>query len=123
MTQKQPSIVDYVNALHATLAPLVARQMEFVRQVHTTLRPLIDHAEQHPEVWEQWPRAREIEAQHGSCHCLCGLHREQAEGVCTGVAEPGAALVFDSPTLGSTHVRMCGPCSTANRARRAKLPA
>jgi hypothetical protein len=117
MTQRQPDIVDYTHALRAALAPAVARGVEVFRQVHTALQPLIEHAEQHPEVWDQWRRQREAEAQHGSCHCLCGLHREQAEGVCTGVAEPGASVRFNSPTVGPTDVPMCRPCSEANAAR------
>jgi len=118
MTEQQPSIIDFTNALRAALAPVVARQMEVVRQVHTAMRPLIEHAKQHPEVWEQWRRERDAEAQLGSCHCLCGIHREQGEGVCTGQAEPGTAVRFNSPTIGPTDVPMCRPCSKANAERR-----
>lgn len=119
MTQQQPSIVDFAHALRAALAPVVARQMEIVRQLHTAMRPLIEHAEQHPEVWEQWRREREIEAQTGFCHCLCGTHRQQPDVVCAGRAEPGLTVRFDSPTVGPTDVRMCRPCYDAHTARRA----
>jgi hypothetical protein len=121
MTQK-PSLIDAAYALRAALAPLVARQMAIVRQMHTALEPLIEHAEQHPEVWEQWRRERAAEAQLGSCHCLCGLHREQAEGVCTGRAAPGAAVRFDSPSVGRVDVPMCRPCAVATAEKRATTP-
>ncbi|MFB6787678.1 hypothetical protein ACFCWT_13480 [Streptomyces olivaceus] len=113
MTQKQPSLIDQAHALRAALRPLVARQMEMVRHVHAALRPLIEHAEQHPEVWEQWRRERDAEAELGSCHCLCGFHRGQVDVVCAGHAAPGVTVRFDSPSVGPTDVRMCHPCASA----------
>ncbi|MFF0512440.1 hypothetical protein [Streptomyces sp. NPDC004250] len=121
MAKQQTGIIEITMGLRAALAPLVARQMEAVRHVYTAMQPMIEHAEQHPEVWDQWRRERDAEAQLGSCHCLCGLHREQAEGVCTGQAAQGVAMLFDSPTFGPTAVRMCRPCAQANAERRAAV--
>jgi hypothetical protein len=91
----------------------VAAYVSTCRQVFDALRPLAEWAERHPEELARWQREREAEEQLGSCHCLCGIHREQAEGVCTGQAAPGLTVRFDSPTVGVQHVAMCRPCYEA----------
>lgn len=111
MTQ-QLTPQQFVDAMRAGMVPLVQRAAEQIRQMHAALKPLIDYAEAHPEVFEQWERERDAEAQLGSCHCLCGaLHGSL--NVCTSVAAPGLTVRFDSETVGTQHVPFCRPCFEA----------
>jgi hypothetical protein len=114
MTQ-QLTPQQFVEIMRTAMVPAVRRAAEQIRQMHTALKPLIDYAEEHPEVVEQWAREREAEAQIGSCHCLCGAIHGTL-GVCTSAAEPGLTVRFDSPTVGTQHVPFCRPCFEARAA-------
>ncbi|MDX3714414.1 hypothetical protein PV733_36915 [Streptomyces europaeiscabiei] len=114
MTQ-QPTPQQFAEAFRAALVPAVQRAAAQIRQMHTALKPLIDYAEAHPEVFEQWEREREAEARIGSCHCLCGAVHGTL-GVCASTAEEGLTVRFDSPTVGTQHVPFCRPCFEARAA-------
>lgn len=114
MTQ-QPTPQQFAEAFRAALVPAVQRAAAQIRQMHTALKPLIDYAEEHPEVFEQWERERETEARIGSCHCLCGAVHGSL-GVCASVAGEGLTVRFDSPTVGTQHVPFCRPCFEARAA-------
>jgi hypothetical protein len=107
--------VEMMTALRESMKPFAVAYLATARRVLEALRPLAEWAEQHPELMEQWQREREAEQQLGSCHCLCGAHREKAVGVCKGVAAPGLTVRFDSPTVGVQDVAMCAPCYNARQ--------
>jgi hypothetical protein len=112
---QQPTPQNFLAAFAAAMVPAVRQAAESIRQMHAALKPLIDYAEAHPEVLEQWEREREAEVQIGSCHCLCGAIHGTL-GVCTSTVEPGLTVRFDSPTVGTQHVPFCRPCFEARAA-------
>jgi hypothetical protein len=112
---QQPTPQNFLAAFAAAMMPAFQQAAESVRQMHAALKPLIDYAEQHPEVWEQWERERDAEAGIGSCHCLCGAIHGTLN-VCTSAAERGLTVRFDSPTVGTQHVPFCRPCFEARAA-------
>lgn len=83
-------------------------------QVKAPFQPMIDMFEADPERFERmcWDLEREREAEQAqqSCHCLCGMHRDQGMN-CTGIATAHRTIV--SPTMGTVHVPMCEPCHSA----------
>lgn len=101
-----PSVVQidqFVQQYRTALPLAVQRMSEHFAAMRTAFEPLIELHQQRPELFAQLGPAAE------SCHCLCGGHPDQP-GVCTGEAEPGLGSTFDSPTVGSTFVRMCRNC-------------
>jgi hypothetical protein len=102
--------IETMRVLTEAMRPIVQAHIAATRRIIEALRPLAEWAERHPEELARWQRASELQEQAGACHRLCGTHREQAEGICAGVAAPGLTVRFDSPTVGVQHARMCRPC-------------
>ncbi|OUD04669.1 DUF6372 family protein [Streptomyces swartbergensis] len=105
----QPSIEQlnqFAEQFKTAMVPAFQRMAEQLQTMRTALQPLIELHQQRPELFQQLGR----QVEH--CHCLCGGHPEQP-GVCTGEAEPGLGMTFDSPTVGRTFVRMCRNCHSA----------
>lgn len=113
VTKREPAIpaaeqlAAFAEAFRVNMTPVFRQIAEQMQAMHAALKPLIDHYEQHPELFAQLQPAAE------SCHCLCGRHPAQP-GVCTQEAEPGLTIAFTSPQFGLTHVRVCRNCHDAH---------
>lgn len=103
---------EQLKPVRAAMEQFARAYMQNLSRVMEAFRPLIEHAQAHPEVLEQWRREREAEEQLGSCHCLCQASHGSV-GVCTSVAEPGLTVTFESPTVGTQRVPYCRACHAA----------
>lgn len=103
-------VSQFVDQFRTALVPVMQRMAEQVTAFQAAYQPLIELHQRRPDLFQQLGPAVE------SCHCLCGSHPDQP-GVCTGEAEPDLGLTFDSPTVGSTFVRMCRNCHSARTGR------
>lgn len=105
----QPSVEQlnqFAEQFRTAMVPAFQRMAEQLQMMRTALQPLIELHQQRPELFIQ------LGQQVDHCHCLCGGHPEQP-GVCTGEAEAGVGMTFDSPAAGRTFVRMCRNCHSA----------
>jgi hypothetical protein len=115
----QPSVEQlnqFTEQMRNAFAPAFQRMAEQLQTMRTALQPLIELHRQHPELFQ----GLGVQVEH--CHCLCGGHPDQP-GVCTGEAEPGVGMTFDSPTVGRTFVRMCRNCHSVRTGGEAELRA
>jgi len=97
---------QFIEQFRASMQPAMQLLTEQINAFRLAFQPLIELQQQRPDLFAQLGPAVE------SCHCLCGGHPDQPD-VCTGEAQPGIGLTFDSPTVGSTFVRMCRNCHSA----------
>jgi hypothetical protein len=102
----------FAQQMHEALKPVMAQYAQAARQMHAALQPLMRQFNESPDLVARLALRDEDDAD--ACHCLCGMHRDQAEGVCQGEAEPGVAFTFRSPTVGTQRVPMCLPCHAAH---------
>ena len=103
----------FVNAYAAAARPVMTAVARQISALYEALRPMIEYYQQHPEELEAMRRERDAEEGYRGCHCLCGLHRDRPEVVCTGEAVPGLTVTRSSSTVGAVHIPMCRPCYSA----------
>lgn len=118
-TEAAVRLTGAVRAMTEAMRPVVQAYLAAAHQFAAAARPIVEWAEQHPQELARWQREREAEERLGSCHCLCGTHRELAQGVCEGIAAPSLTVRFNSPTVGPQDVAMCHPCYQAQQLARA----
>lgn len=114
MSESTPTTGPISPEIRAAGQLLVDMYAAWWDQVKAPFQPMIDMFEAEPARIEQMcadlKREREAEQAQQTCHCLCGMHRDQGMD-CTGVATTHRTIV--SPTVGTRSVPMCEPCHSA----------